>query len=62
MALVDLNKELQHIVNEKPAPKTSSRPADPSYTDEHAEKALTEMVLGLLRDTNAEVKNAAAAW
>lgn len=62
MALVDLNKELQHILNEKPAAKTSSRAQDPSYTDETAEKILTEMVLGLLGDSNAEVKNAAAAW
>lgn len=62
MALVDLNKELQQILNEKPAPRTSSRIPDPSYTDETAEKILTEMVLGLLGDSNAEVKNAAAAW
>lgn len=61
MALVDLNKELQNILNEKPAAKTS-RAQDPSYTDETAEKILTEMVLGLLGDSNAEVKNAAAAW
>lgn len=62
MALVDLNKELQHILNDKSTSKTSSRTLDPSYTDETAEKVLTEMVLGLLGDSNAEVKNAAAAW
>lgn len=55
MGLVDLNKALQQILNEKPT-------ANPSINDDNAERALTEMVLGLLGDSNAEVKNAAAAW
>lgn len=60
MALIDLNKELTRVLTQA----TASKPARASenYTDETSEKVLTSLVLGLLSDSNAEVKNAAVAW
>jgi len=56
MALLDLNKELTKILSTPP-------PANKvQYADESSEKILTSLVLNLLADSNAEVKNAAVAW
>ncbi|GFZ51807.1 hypothetical protein JCM24511_09575 [Saitozyma sp. JCM 24511] len=64
MALIDLNKDLARI--NAPAPSTSAPTSarraheTPSYADEHTEREITTMVLRLLDDPIAEVKNMTA--
>jgi hypothetical protein len=69
MALIDLSKELARLTipSVTPvAPSSSSgssrKPSDNSYTDEHSETALTDQVIRLMHDTNAEVKNMSVTW
>jgi hypothetical protein len=57
MALIDLNKELTRLLS---APPTNNKPLQ--YTEESSEKILTSLVLNLLSDSNAEVKNASVTW
>ncbi|WRT63736.1 uncharacterized protein IL334_000659 [Kwoniella shivajii] len=70
MALIDLNKDLTRILAPLPPNTTSSssssssssrRAPDPTYTDDYTETTLTENVLRLLADTNAEVKSSAVS-
>jgi hypothetical protein len=66
MALIDLNKDLARI--NAPAPSTSAPVSarraheTPSYADEHTEREITTMVLRLLDDPIAEVKNMTVTW
>jgi hypothetical protein len=67
MALIDLNKDLARI--NAPAPSTSATPPSsrrniepPTYADDHTERELTAMVLKLLGDPIAEVKNMTVTW
>ncbi|WWC99318.1 hypothetical protein V866_006219 [Kwoniella sp. B9012] len=62
MALIDLNKELSRVLS--PVPGSSSDPrrsSSISYTDEGTELTLTDNVLKLLSDSNAEVKSSAVS-
>ncbi|WWC66659.1 uncharacterized protein I206_100563 [Kwoniella pini CBS 10737] len=66
MALIDLNKELSRALNYIPSSSSStsssaSRRQETTYTDDLTEKALSENVLKLLSDSNAEVKSASVS-
>ncbi|KAL7418817.1 hypothetical protein Q5752_006501 [Cryptotrichosporon argae] len=58
MALIDLSKDLTRLTATSPATNAQTRrPGVDSYSDDYTETALTDMVLKLVNDTNAEVKN-----
>ncbi|KAK4683892.1 hypothetical protein P7C73_g6321, partial [Tremellales sp. Uapishka_1] len=59
MALIDLNKDLIHLTSSPAATPSKKEREDKSYTDESTEVALTDMVLKMIVDSNAEVKNMA---
>ncbi|WWC85910.1 uncharacterized protein L201_000780 [Kwoniella dendrophila CBS 6074] len=68
MALIDLNKELSRSVAPIPtssgsisSSSASRRTQEVNYTDDYTETTLSENVLNLLADSNAEVKSAAVS-